>query len=83
MDLAVVLWTDRHSDPGVYLFTDPAVAIEWAKKQAKAMDRHGDSFQEIPITNDMARCRWIYLCNYSCEGDGLRVMMVTVDKDIA
>ena len=81
MELAVVLWNDRHSDSTVHLFTDRAKAIAWAKALALSMDRHGD-FKEVELNDSMKRERWIYCVNYSCENDGLRVKMVTVDKEV-
>ena len=81
MRVACVLWTDRHSDPTVHLFTDADAAIDWARAQAKKMDRH-DDFKETELTDEMRNIGWIYDVQYSCEGDGLRVEMVEVDKDV-
>lgn len=81
MQLAAVLWNDRHSDPSIHLFTEREAAIAWARKKAKEYAREADDFQEIAITPSMENAGWIYCANYSCENDGLRVQMVTVDKD--
>jgi hypothetical protein len=80
MKLAVVLWQDRHADPTIHLFTDQAKAIEWARQRAKESDRHGD-FEETELTDGMKKAGWVYDVKYSCEGDGLRVEMIEVDKD--
>jgi hypothetical protein len=79
--LAVVLWNDRHSDTTAHLFTDPEKAIEWAKQKAKEFDRHGD-FREVELTDSMKKAGWVYYAYYSGESDGLRVVMVEVDKEV-
>ena len=80
MKLAAVLWRDRHTDPTVHLFTDPEVAIAWARKKAEENNRY-DDLAEITLTQSMRNAGWIYVVDYSCEGDGLRVEMIEVDED--
>ena len=80
MKLAVVLWHDRHVDTTVHLFTDPEMAVAWARTKAKENNRYGD-LTEITLTQSMRKSGWIYAIDYSCEGDGLRVEMIEVDED--
>ena len=70
----VVIWEDRHTDTGVYVFSDQEKAIAWAKEQAHECDRHGDLDETNPAPND-----WLYYGCYSCEGDHLRVVPRTID----
>ena len=70
--LTVVLWMDRHSDPGVYLFTDRAVAEEWARTQGRDFDRHGDYREKTYDSGELK-------ISYSPEGDDLSVKDLVVD----
>lgn len=73
--LTTVLWMDRHSDPGVYLFTDRGVAEEWARTQARKFDRHG-AYAEKAYPDGELEIR------YSVESDRLSVKDVLVDEEV-
>lgn len=80
MTVYVVIWQDRHSDTGVYVFLDKDQAIEWAKQQARESDRFGDLNEEL--TEPMRKGDWLYYGCYSCEGDHLRVEACEVDAEL-
>lgn len=79
MKLYAVLWEDRHVDPSVHLFTDREVAIQWAREQAESRRHDGFKQDWTPTGNDP---QWLAYFGYSCEGDGLRVAEVEVDKEL-
>lgn len=76
----VAVWQDRHSDTGVYVFSDKMAAIEWARKTAREYDREGGLSEKMNTA--MIRAGWIYYGVYSCEGDSIRVEECQVDKKI-
>lgn len=80
MSVFVVIWEDRHCDTSVHVFSRKDRAFEWAKEQAAEFSR-GYDVEEITINESMQRDGWVYCCEYSCEGDGLRVVEVEVDQD--
>ena len=75
MILYAAIWEDRHSDTTVHLFSNADKAIEWARTQCKECDRWG-VYEEREIKG------WLFCADYSCEGDGIRVVEVEVDAEL-
>ncbi len=79
--LYAVLWTDRHLDAEVQIFSDKNAAIQWAKGMAE----ESNSNDHVPHINDLPELNdtdYIAYFEYSCEGDNLRVMAVEVDGEV-
>lgn len=81
MVVYVAIWEDRHRDATIHAFSEKGKAIEWAKTSAKECDRFGD-YKETILTADMIQDGWIFHCEYSCEGDGIRVVEIEIDSEI-
>lgn len=83
MKIWIVMWSDHHTDMGVYPFTTEEAAVKWAKAraaeelQASAYLLHpGDS-----IKDDAAMMAdWTpFYCTYSDEGDCIYVISRHLD----
>ena len=74
--VAVVIWEDRHTEPAPYVFTDTAVAIEWAKARAR---EHTvcDEFEEFASPEDGV----VYAVTYCVEGDHISVTECEIDAE--
>ena len=68
MDVYVVILEDRHLDVDVELFTSRDKAIERAKVLVIEYNRHPEDIKDVIIDG------WEYCCQYSCEGDFVRVI---------
>jgi hypothetical protein len=66
MKVAIVLHTDRHSDPSVFVFTDPDKAIQFAQDRCKEFDRFGDAKEGL--TESMAKAGWLYYASMEDVG---------------
>ena len=75
MKIYAALWNDRHSDPGVYLFSTAELAMTWAKKTCREYNRFG-GLEESEGESDC-----LYIGTYSCEGDGITVTECEVDAE--
>lgn len=75
MKLYVAIWEDRHNDTTAHVFSDRDAAIQWAKAKCKEFDRLGD-YEEFQVKG------WEFSANYSCEGDGIRVVETELDKEL-
>ena len=73
----VALWTERHSDYTVYLFSNKAVAIAWAKEQAKAYAQVEEDYYEhiTPFDNQ------VFSVDYSCENDNITIFKCEVNSE--
>lgn len=78
MKLYVVIWEDRHTDVGVYLFSDSSKAIEWAEKQIK---KTSDVIPSNQVEPHQKRYGWIYYFCYSSEGDCISIVEKEVDNN--
>jgi len=80
MKIYIAIWRDRHSDVGVYPFSQKISAIKWAKDKVKEMDRFGDLNETLTVP--MKTCGWLYYGCYSCEGDCIIVVEKQIDSEI-
>lgn len=74
-DLHITVCADRHDDIQVRVFDTPEKAIDYAKKIVQGNARHTEDIKEIKFDG------WLYYCQYSCEGDSVRVEKVTVNRN--
>lgn len=82
MEIYVAIWEDRHTDTDAIVFSTAEAAIAWAKKTCREFDRFDDleETEGNDLTAEMQRDGWIYVGEYSCEGDGIRVVRRVVDE---
>jgi hypothetical protein len=78
MQVFVAIWEDRHSDTEAKVFSTEEKAVEWAKRTVKENDRHDDL--DETLNESMKEGGWVYYGRYSCEGDHIHVMPVTIDE---
>jgi len=79
MEIYIVIIRDRHSDTGVFPFTDKDYAIAEARRIAKKYCRHPEDYQEHDYGRDDG---WLFYAAYSCESDHVRVVTATMDATI-
>jgi hypothetical protein len=72
MRIYVVMVADRHADPVPYLFTDPDVAVAYARQWAREHSLDGE-IEEDDIDG------WLYYATYSVESDSVWVLAKDVD----
>lgn len=69
MEIYVAICNDRRVDVDVQVFTKPGPAIQYAKDFIP--ERYDIIEQEL--TEEMKQNGWLYLADYSTEGDSVRV----------
>jgi hypothetical protein len=83
MKIWIVMWSDRHTDMGVFPFTTEEAAVEWAKARASEelkasapLQYPGDSI----LDDAKMMATWTpFYCTYSDEGDCICVISRTLD----
>lgn len=78
--VAVVLDEDRHTGPQLFVFTDTAKAIEWAKARAR---EHAccTEFEEFMAPYEDGD-GMVYDVQYCIEGDRISVTQCEVDAEL-
>ena len=77
----IVIWDDRHADIDIIPFFFKKDAIAYAEKEAAEMLKGAEPGEGVPgeLTGSMKEEGWLYFCCYSCEGDSIRVVEVTLN----
>lgn len=75
MPLYLAICHDRHIDSVVKVFDTPEKAITYAKQFVKDCARHPENINEYPVGG------WLYHCEYSNEGDFVRVEEAELNKN--
>ena len=78
MIIYVVMINDRHSDPGVRLFSTAVKAIDYAKQFARRCCYSPEDIRE-ELTSGMQRAGWLYYADYT-EEDSIWVLPCKVDE---
>jgi hypothetical protein len=75
-DIYIVLTEDRHADAEATPFADEASAVAFAEQQVNDCARHPESItpEDRELNDAMKADGWIWYCNYSSEGDCVRVL---------
>lgn len=79
MKIYLVLFQDRHADPGVYSTADKQKAINYARTQARNLCRHMEDFDETMYDAERED-GWIYRAGYSCENDSISVKEADIES---
>jgi hypothetical protein len=82
MNLFGVIWKDRHSGSDMEIFTDEEKAKKWAEISAYETARESDDVEIHTLTNDMKKGNWKFYITYDCEGSGLIVVEIEVDRKL-
>jgi hypothetical protein len=77
-DIWIVLTEDRHADVEALPFSSEERAIEAARARAP-VDAEGIAGEEL--TDSMRKDGWVFFLPYGSEGDCVRVVKRTVDRD--
>ncbi len=75
-EIYIVIDENPSEDTHVYPFTDKDKAISEARKAAKKYARRPEEYVQETFDG------WLFYARYGCEGECIRVVATTLDKEI-
>jgi hypothetical protein len=75
-EVYLVITEDRHADVEVTPFTNQAEAVAFAEREVSANAWHPESItgEDRELNEAMRADGWLWYCQYSTEGDNVRVI---------
>lgn len=79
MYVYVVIDENRHTDVKIDVFSSKSDAIEFANDKAIEYSYDSQHFDDS-ITDSMLAVGWLYHCQYSVDGDSIRVIRTILNS---